>query len=226
VDSGAYTVVVPAFNAAATIAETIRSALAQTVPPAEIIVIDDGSADSTADVAGAFGAPVRVVRQENTGPGGATTRGLSETKTPFVATLDSDDLWVPKKAERQLALLAASPDVAAVFGKLKLFTADASDPRNGRIVPGWTRTTLMMRTALFAKIGGIVDLPGNLGELVDWLGRAREAGEKLVMIDEVWGLRRIRQGSLSDGRDPARDRGYVHAAWKAIQRRRSEKPGT
>src|SRR4029079_10954573 len=183
------------------IAETLRSALAQTVPPAEIIVVDDGSSDRTADVAAAFGGSVRVVRQANIGPGGATTRGLSETKTPFVATLDSDDLWVPKKAERQVALLAASPDAAAVFGKLKLFTADASDPRNGRIVPGWTRTTLMMRTALFAKVGGIIDLPGNLGALVDWLARARDAGEQLTMIDDVLGLRRIRAGSLSDGRD-------------------------
>jgi glycosyltransferase involved in cell wall biosynthesis len=217
----AYSVVIPAFNAETTIAEAIGSVLQQSVPPITIVVVDDGSSDGTATIASAFGTHVRVTRQDNLGPGAATSRGLSEVETPFVATLDADDLWLPTKAERQLALLESSSAIAAVFGHLQLFASDPADPRNGRVSAGWSRTTLMMPTATFARVGAMADPPGRRGELVDWLARARDTGEQLTMMDEVVALRRIRPGSLSDGRDIERDRGYLHAAHNALQRRRS-----
>ena len=98
--TSAYSVVIPAFNAEATLGETIRSALEQTVPPAEILVVDDGSTDGTDAVAAGFADRVRVIRQDNAGPGAATSRGLAAVETPFAATLDADDLWLPGKAVR------------------------------------------------------------------------------------------------------------------------------
>lgn len=216
-----YTLVIPAWNAAATIGEAIASALGQERPPARVIVVDDGSTDATAAAAQAAGPRVEVVTQRNAGPGAATSRGLARVTTPLVATLDADDLWLPGKAARQLALLQADPALDAVFTLTRQVAAAPDHPGHGVVAPGWTRTTLMMRTALFARFGAIEDPPGRRGEMVDWLARLRAGGARLQLIDEVLALRRIRAGSLSCGRDPARDRGYLHAARAAILRRRA-----
>lgn len=218
--SAAYTVVIPAFDAADTLGEAIRSVLEQTVPPDAIIVIDDGSGDGTGAVATAFGPAVTLVRQDNAGPGAAMSNGLARVATPLAATLDADDVWLPQKMARQIRLLE---DMAAdaVFGQVRLFAGDAADPRHGRVMPGWLRTAMTMRRTLFQAIGPVEDPPGRRGEMVDWIKRAQESGATMIHDDEVVALRRIRAGSLSSGRDPERDKGYLYAARAAILRRRT-----
>lgn len=97
-------VVIAAFNAAATIGAALTSVLGQSVPVAEILVVDDGSTDATGAVASAFGAPVRVVRQANAGVAAARNRGLAEATGTHLAFLDADDLWLPGFVESALAL--------------------------------------------------------------------------------------------------------------------------
>jgi glycosyltransferase involved in cell wall biosynthesis len=101
-------VVIPAYNRAALIGETLRSLLAQTVAADEIIVVDDGSTDDTAAAAAAFGPPVRVVRQTNRGPAAARNRGFSESRGQFIHFFDSDDLAASNKPEVQVGALEAS----------------------------------------------------------------------------------------------------------------------
>ena len=97
-------VVIPAFEAAATIAAAVASARDQTVAPAEIVVVDDGSTDQTAANAAAAGA--RVLRQANAGPGAARNAGIRATAGEFVAFLDADDTFVLDKLALQVAALA------------------------------------------------------------------------------------------------------------------------
>lgn len=99
-------VVIPAFESAATLRETIASAQAQTLRPSEIVVVDDGSRDDSARVAEAAGA--RVVRLSNGGPGVARNTGIAATRAPWFAFLDADDVFEPEKLARQAARLAAS----------------------------------------------------------------------------------------------------------------------
>jgi len=99
-------VVIPAFDSAATLAETIASARAQTLSPKEIIVVDDGSADESAAVAERAGA--RVIRRANGGPGAARNTGIAATRCPWIAFLDADDLFEPDKLEKQVERLNAS----------------------------------------------------------------------------------------------------------------------
>ncbi|RUU74082.1 glycosyltransferase family 2 protein, partial [Mesorhizobium sp. M7A.T.Ca.TU.009.01.3.1] len=101
----AYGVVIPAFNAAATIGAALNSVLAQTARAEAIVVVDDGSTDDTVAVIDAMNLPVTVLRQDNAGPGSATTRGIAALATPLIATLDADDLWLADKIEKQLAYL-------------------------------------------------------------------------------------------------------------------------
>jgi len=97
-------VIVPAYNAQATLAAALRSALQQSVPPLEVVVVDDGSADGTAAVAEAFGPKVRLIRQANGGPGSARNTGIRAARGAWIGLLDADDIWLPTKLERQLAL--------------------------------------------------------------------------------------------------------------------------
>ncbi len=216
-----YSVVIPAWNAAATLAETIGSVLAQGWAPAEVIVVDDGSTDATAEVAAGFGAAVRLIRQDNRGVGVATNTGLAACGQPLVALVDSDDLWLPDKAARQRDHLARLPDLAISCTALRLFRADAAGGRElGPIRPGLLRSSMMFPLAVFARVGPLFDPPGGRGDMVDWLARAREQGVAIEELPEPLTLRRVRPGSLSSGRDPALDRGYLLAARRAMLRAR------
>lgn len=108
-------VVVPAYNAARTLPATVRSVLGQTMEDLEVIVVDDGSSDDTVAVADSIEDPrLRVVRRENGGASAARNSGIREARGIWVAFLDSDDVWLPTKLDRQLAYVSAHPDVHAV----------------------------------------------------------------------------------------------------------------
>ena len=218
----AYSAVIPAYNAARTIREAVDSILKQTIPPLEIIVVDDGSDDGTAEVARAIAGPITVVTQDNRGPGAATTAGFARVTTPFVATLDSDDLWLPDKIARQSERYLLDPDLAGVFALARLFKDGTSpdQPADGPIRRLWTRTTLVFRSDAMREVGDLVDPPGRLGELIDWLARSRDLGHRHEMVEEVLALRRIRPGSLSYGIDAERSRGYLTAIRNTLERRR------
>lgn len=214
-----YTLVIPAWNAAENIADTLHSAWQQTIRPTEIILVDDGSTDETVNAARASGVPTRIHEQKNAGPGAATTAGFSLVNTPLVAALDSDDLWLPDKIERQLSTLQNAPNVSAVFTHYQNFSAT---PDN-RITPaqaGWNRSTMLMRTDAAIKLGPIIDQPSMVGEMIDWLARAREHGHQLQMLPELLVLRRVRPGSLSDPSRLTRNSGYLAVAREALRRRK------
>ena len=105
-------VVTPAYNAERYLDGTIRSALGQSLPPLEIIVVDDGSTDGTGEVARGFGGIVRCIRQENAGPAAARNRGVREARGEFVAFLDADDEWLPHHLEEAARVLTAHPELA------------------------------------------------------------------------------------------------------------------
>ena len=95
------TVVIPCFNAARFLRETLESALNQSHAPIEVLVIDDGSTDQSAAIAASYGPPVRVISQTNQGESVARNRGIEEARGSWIAFLDADDIWLPEKLERQ-----------------------------------------------------------------------------------------------------------------------------
>jgi glycosyltransferase involved in cell wall biosynthesis len=109
------TVIVPTYNRAHYLCGSLDSIFRQTWRDFEVIVVDDGSTDDTAEVIRGYPHPVRYIYQKNQGDAGARNRGLAETRTPLVAFLDSDDLWLPEKLERQTALLAGHDERTLVY---------------------------------------------------------------------------------------------------------------
>lgn len=102
-------VIIPTYNRAGLVPEAVASVLAQTYRDFELLVVDDGSTDGTREVLAAFGGEIQVLRPHRGGVSAARNRGISAAQGEWLAFLDSDDLWLPEKLARQMALMAAQP---------------------------------------------------------------------------------------------------------------------
>lgn len=132
-------VVIPCYNGAAFIGDAIKSVLVQTEPRLELIVVDDGSIDASADiVASVSDERVRLIRHEsNRGIAAARNTAIRSARGEFIALLDQDDVWKPEKLARQLAAFAdAGDDVALVYSNIDVQNLDSGAVRSRtRAVP-------------------------------------------------------------------------------------------
>ncbi len=115
-------VVIPSFNCGRFIREAVDSALAQTVPPLEVIVVDDGSTDNTSEVMACYATKPQVcyLHQKNAGPSRARNSGIRAAQGEFIAFLDADDRWKPDKLERQLDKFT-DDNIGVVFSGSRVF---------------------------------------------------------------------------------------------------------
>jgi glycosyltransferase involved in cell wall biosynthesis len=146
-------VIIPTYNRAAFIAAAIDSALNQTRPPDEVLVIDDGSTDQTPRILSRYESPVRVIRQPNRGRSAARNVGLRAVETDAVIFLDSDDLFMPRCIERCVRELEARPKIGVVYSdaylcdrlgeRIGLYGRDVPGPRpSGMILDALTRRNI------------------------------------------------------------------------------------
>jgi len=209
----AVSVIMPGYNVEPYIGVAIESVLAQTFTDWELIVIDDGSTDRTSAIAEAFTREdprLRLVRQENRGISAARNHGLRVSTAPFIAILDSDDLWAPTFLATQMAVFDANPDVDVVTGNA-WFLGGKFDGHPARPTPD-TRpnpdllTILsdemsmfimsVFRRRVYDTIGGF-DETMRCNEDYDFWLRAATAGFRFVRNDQPLGHYRRRDDSLS-----------------------------
>jgi glycosyltransferase involved in cell wall biosynthesis len=133
---------IPTYNRLPFLSRAIDSVLAQTVPVDEIIVVDDGSSDGTAElIRSHYGSSVRVVVQANMGVSGARKRAVEEASGEWIAFLDSDDEWLPERNAAFLnAIARVPPQAALIFGETRVVTDEGADDtvfgQNGMVVAG------------------------------------------------------------------------------------------
>ena len=211
-------VVIPVYNRAHCVADAITSALSQTRPPAETIVVDDGSTDGTADlIEREFGERVRLIRQANRGVSAARNAGIDAATQPWIAFLDSDDLWESDKLERQVAALAhTGADACGCDGVIEM--ADGAvgvfalreraglRVRTGAALTGAVREVLrqavwvqgvLVRRALIDSAGGF-DESLRVHEDVECLARLAIGARWILLPDRLFRIRRLGGTSLSD----------------------------
>lgn len=103
-------VIIPTYNRGWILKESIDSVFSQTFDAYELIVVDDGSDDNTSEILDSYGNKLRIIRQANQGVSAARNRGIIASSGEFIALLDSDDLWLPEKLDRQMSFFRNNPD--------------------------------------------------------------------------------------------------------------------
>jgi glycosyltransferase involved in cell wall biosynthesis len=164
------TVIIPARNAASSIARTLKSVEWQTLAPSRVLVVDDGSSDSTTDVVRRFsassGVNISLLHAGGRGAGAARNEGLAQVSTPYVAFLDADDIWYPTKLERQVPLtddrrivgclmhyLTPRGAILGVNARFDSFDTATEALRSGRVMP-LALSSWLMPTQRLIEIGG------------------------------------------------------------------------
>jgi glycosyltransferase involved in cell wall biosynthesis len=174
-------VIVPVFNGASFVARAIESALGQTLPAFEVIVVDDGSTDSTPEVLNSFGDQIEVVRQENRGVASARNTGRARATGELLAFLDADDEWEPEKLKYQFAALESQPQAGlvhcgftAIDDKGRLVGEPVTNGAAGRIADRMLLfephvlgggSGFIVRDAVFDEVGGF---DPRLSTAADW----------------------------------------------------------
>ena len=206
--SPAVSVVIPVRDGERYLGEAIRSVLAQTTPPGELIVVDDGSQDASAEIAASF-APVQLITGPPRGAPAARNAGVRRARGDLVAFLDADDVWAPDKLTLQLAALSAPETPDLVFGHVDEFlspelTAEelAALPAPRGVVAGRVVITLLVRRAALERAGAFAeDLPA--ADFLDWLARSRALGQTETMLEAVVARRRIHRHNTQWASRPA-----------------------
>lgn len=218
-------VVIAARDAERYLADAIDSVLAQTHRQVELVVVDDGSEDGTADVARGFGSQVRYHYQAWAGAGAARNRGVEVSAGGFVAFLDSDDLFPPERLARQVQAFERDPSLDAVFGRVVEFRSGDIDDRslNGHRpvrepLASHFPTAMLVRRSAFERVGPFTT-ELTLGEGIDWYARAVDVGLHTRMLPDVVLHRRLHGSNLGIVSAGSRD-DYLRVVKATLDRRR------
>ncbi|HEX6699166.1 MAG TPA: glycosyltransferase [Gaiellaceae bacterium] len=195
-------VIVAAYNGERFLNETLQSVFAQDYEPFEVVFVDDGSTDRTAEIAQSF--PVRFVRQENRGLPAARNAALAVAKGELVAFLDDDDVLPPTKLSVQAAYLREHAEVGCVLGRQEWILDGVGEPTLPRDpifgeVGGIQLVTAMIRRRVLDKLGGF-DPSYRYAEDRDLFIRMRERGVEIAVLPEVVLHKRLHGSNMTMNR--------------------------
>jgi glycosyltransferase involved in cell wall biosynthesis len=205
-------IIIPCFNAGEFLQETMQSALAQTYPDIEIVVVDDGSPDPATQLLldQAKWPRTRIIRQNNAGPAAARNRAVQEATGKYILPLDADDTIEPEYVAKAVAVLDARPEVGVVYCKANKFGAE----QGPWSLPAYTLRELVIDNVIFvtalyrkddwAAVGGYNETLRHGVEDYEFWVKIVHLGREVVQLDEYLFNYRIqeksRTTSFQDGR--------------------------
>jgi glycosyltransferase involved in cell wall biosynthesis len=217
-------VIIPVFNGDRFLREAVESVLAQKHSPLEIIVVDDGSTDGTAEVARSLPETVRYLHQTNQGPAAARNRGIECAQGDLIAFADADDLWPEAKLELQLPYLINDPAIEIVLGRIQpVLLSRIGEPEAeefGEPAFSVNLGSAIMRKSVFERVG-LFDQTMRYSEDVDWFMRVREAGAAIKTIDAVTLFYRQHEENMTRGKS-ASELNVLKALKRSLDRRREQ----
>jgi glycosyltransferase involved in cell wall biosynthesis len=196
-------VIMAVWNGERYIGEALDSLLDQSRPAEEIVVVDDGSTDRTAEILASYGPALRVVQQENAGSYAALNRGIATSTGTLLTFFDHDDLCTPSSLACRRTHLETHPELDGVFGLVDQFVSPELGPevaRRYRLVlgprPVELLPALMVRRQAFDRVGPL-DASRRTKSNIDWISRSRDAGVRLAMLPELVLRRRVHTSNIS-----------------------------
>ncbi|HBB32699.1 MAG TPA: glycosyltransferase family 2 protein [Cyanobacteria bacterium UBA8803] len=219
-------VIIPVYNCDRYLAEAIESVLNQTYQPLEVIVIDDGSTDGSAEVAKSFHPSVRYYYQPQSGAGAARNYGIDLAQGSFLAFLDADDIWVPDKLTQQMEVLENEPQVDMVFGHIQQFHSPelAETVKNKihcppNLMAGYHPGTMVIKREAFLRVGKF-DTNLQMGEFINWYSLATDLGLQPKILPGLLMRRRLHGNNLGLRQRQSRT-DYVRLIKASLDRRRT-----
>jgi glycosyltransferase involved in cell wall biosynthesis len=218
-------VIIPAYNAERYLGEALDSVFAQTFEDFECIVVDDGSTDSTSQIA-ALRERVLLLRQENQGASAARNTGIAAAHGEFLTFLDADNLWYPERLKIQLEFHQRRPEVDYSHVELEEQIEDGievppwalvSQKKAGRTHPLRPCGLMIRRTAMI-RLGGF-NREFRVGEVTEWLSRARAVGLQEARLAQTLGVVRVHGNNTSYDQDKIRTF-VLKALHQSIRRKR------
>jgi glycosyltransferase involved in cell wall biosynthesis len=221
-------VIIPVYNCDRYLSEAIESVLAQSYRPLEILIIDDGSIDNSAEIAKSFIPHIQYYYQPHNGPATAINYGINLSNGKFLAFLDSDDLWSDSnKLTKQMQVLQKYPSVDLVFSYVQQFISPELDEDYKRkidilheIMPAYVRGGLLLKRETLLQVG-YFSSDWHTVDFVDWYIRAKELGLKDLVIPEIYLKRRIHTTNISLEKSGYRN-DYARIIKKSLDRRRNK----
>lgn len=220
-------VLIPVFNCERYLGAAIESVLAQTLSPTEIIVVDDGSTDGTANIATSFGSRVRYEFRPHAGIPTTRNACIETARGDWLAFLDADDLWLPEKLRAQADLMLARPELQFTLTYVQLFLEPGCGMPRGYLsewfesarMCGWL-SSFLGRKSIFGIVGGF-DTTLPLCEDVDWFSRAKHLNAPMAHLER--GLLRKRVHDRNNSNNVDRNKALLlQAAKRNLDRKRHE----
>jgi glycosyltransferase involved in cell wall biosynthesis len=219
--------IVPVYNGEDFLAEAIACIQKQAYEPLEIIVVDDGSTDGTAEIARQFDRCIRYIYQSHRNPATARNLGVKVASGNIIAFLDADDLWTENKLETQVSYLAANPSVEIVQGltqEMQLLPGvDGNSLKFEKSSEPYLVSSLasaIYRRSVFDKIG-VLDENLVYGEDIDWFLRARDNSISKVVLPQVSLFYRKHQNNMTRGKSLV-ELGFLQVFKKRLDRWREQ----
>lgn len=215
-------VIIPAYNAETYLSDAIESVLGQNYQPLEILVVDDGSSDRTAEIAKEYGARIRYVYQTNAGPAAARNAGINLANGEIIGFLDADDLWSKNFLTTLVNILVESPTIEIAQGVIEdVPLAESVLPENYPAYQFINLGSALYRRTVFDKISGF-DETMRYGEDMDFFLRAWENNIAKQVTHSARLLYRKHEQNMTRGKKLV-ELGFLRVYKKHIERDRQRK---